>query len=344
VALYVDGALKVAHGYSGSLCDGKLGLVTQNALAHFDDVLVQEYVPPPPPPSATLPLEEDFEDGVADYFEPVLGTWEVAGARYSVTPQANQDGISTLRIEGPMPANLEYRVTMNAEGVSTGRLSNAFLVFDYQGPTDFKFAGSFVGIDHWTIGRRTGSGWYEDAVIEEPVDALVDYALRLVIENDSDVALYVDGALKVAHGYSGSLCDGKLGLVTQNALAHFDDVIVEELVGTTQVQGALAPPLEAYDARSAANLESGLDIESPVNLREDAGGTAGKQPNRQGEVSDRPNARGTWKDPLTGKLDAWTESVDWLLAADEERWNVHAELEAAIDGCLAEIMGERLPY
>jgi len=184
--LVADGVERLTHQFADAVTDGAVGLGTENALSRFDDVLVQQYVPPPPPPSTTLPVEEDFADGVADYFQVEGGSWQVASGRYAVTPPADQDGVSTLRIEAPLPADLEIRATVNMDAITSGRFSNAFVIFDYQGVADFKFAGARQGDDRWVIGRRTTSGWVFDAIQTAPIDALTDYHLQVIVQ-ESDL-------------------------------------------------------------------------------------------------------------------------------------------------------------
>ena len=118
---------------------------------------------PPAPEPGSLPVAEDFDDGVADYFLPQAGAWQVAGDRYNVTPVAeNHDlvAMSTLDVAGPLPADLEIRTTINAdEGyreflgfVLSDYLTNGYIFFDYQSPDEFKFAGADIRSDSWIIG------------------------------------------------------------------------------------------------------------------------------------------------------------------------------------------------
>jgi hypothetical protein len=288
VTLSVDGVAKVAHSYGGSLSDGQVGLGTENAISRYDDVTVQEYVPPP---SGTLPVAEDFDDGVADYFEDRSGTWTVGGGRYSVTPVVSTDGISTLRIGDPLPADLEVAATIRGEGGSGGYLSNAFVIFDYQSPTDFKFAGAYVGINKWSIGHRDGSGWISDAKVGETINALTDYQVRVVIENDSNVTLYVDGAAKVTRSYGDSLTDGQVGLGTKNAISHYDDVSVQQYVSAAALSWhgnltsssvprpplSAAPDLRAFGASPSDPLErtayEGAVLAVAMNQQSDSAAT-----------------------------------------------------------------------
>ena len=87
------------------------------------------------------------------------GSWTVAAGRYGVVPEIDADGVSTLRIADPLPADSKSQPCMNADDVTTGRLSNGLVIFDYQSPTDFKFAGAYVGSNRWLIGHRTSSLW-----------------------------------------------------------------------------------------------------------------------------------------------------------------------------------------
>lgn len=242
--MLVDGVSKVDYVFSDVLTDGTVGLGTWNALAQYDNVLVQQYVPPPPPPSVPLPVTEDFEDGVADGFEMHTGSWSTSSGRYQAVPAG--DALSTLRIDGPLPTQLDLRATVNA-ALETGSLySNALIIFDYQSSTDFKFAGAYARSDKWVIGHRTGTSWITDRSVNESVQASVDYALQLVIDSDQNVRLLVDGVEKVSHSYTGSLTDGAVGLGTWNAIAQFDDVRVQAYVPPPPPPSGSVPLIEDF--------------------------------------------------------------------------------------------------
>ena len=104
------------------------------------------------------------------------------------------------------------------------------MIFDYHSPTDFKFAGTFVGIDQWVIGHSANNadGYAVDKVFAERIDALTDYRMQLLIEGSSVTLNVHDGTQyvsKVAHTYgeTDSLQDGSLGLGTLKGRARFDD-------------------------------------------------------------------------------------------------------------------------
>ena len=104
--------------------------------------------------------------------------------------------------------------------------SNGLLIFDYQSPTNFKFAGAYEAGDRWVIGNRT-SRWRTVRTISESVLPNTDYVVNVSIQNDRTVTLSVDGVPKVTYTFNESLTDGDVGLGTWNAIAWFDDVTVD---------------------------------------------------------------------------------------------------------------------
>ncbi|MAE67010.1 MAG: hypothetical protein CMJ18_22345, partial [Phycisphaeraceae bacterium] len=61
--LLVDGVEKLGHSFTGSLLDGDLGLGTNAAEATFDDFVLVG--------TTTLPFSENFDDGRANFLQPV---------------------------------------------------------------------------------------------------------------------------------------------------------------------------------------------------------------------------------------------------------------------------------
>jgi len=244
VTLEVNGIAKAAHAYAEVLTDGDVGLGMRNSTTHFDNFFVRQYVPPSPP--MPLPVGEDFEDGVAELFQVESGAWLVSAGRYSVTPVANQDGLSMLRIEQPLPASVEAGATINMNTGVSGYLSNGFVIFDYQGPADFKFAGARQGDDLWVMGHRTATSWVFDAIRSWPITAATDYRLQVVLEEGGQATLLVDGQQQLSHQFADTLTDGAIGLGSEDAVTHFDDVLVEPATMTSAaVAQAIQVPAES---------------------------------------------------------------------------------------------------
>jgi hypothetical protein len=167
-----------------------------------------------------LSYTENFNDGAADDFAAVAGTWEVVDSQYRLNAQG-ADGISVLTLAEDVPENFEIGVTMNVAGVS-GFAKNAFVVFDYISEDDFKFAGGLVGGGRWTIGEyvngsrrfltRTGGQMATDT----------DIAISLLYE-DNTATLKSGGESVLEWQFDDAGNDGKFGLLAINALVDFDD-------------------------------------------------------------------------------------------------------------------------
>ncbi len=247
VALLVNGTQKVSHSFSDSLSDGEVGLGSWDSLSQFDDVVLQPYVPPPPPPSTTLPVLEDFEDGVADFFLEHSAGWSVSGGSYHLASPPGSEAISTLLLAETLPADLQFEATVQAGLSGGGYQSNALLIFDYHNAKDFKFAGAYAGVDQWVIGHRTSTSWVTDVLLAQTVDANKDYRLELIITNDHDVALLVNGTQKVSRSFSDSLSDGEVGLGSWDSLSQFDDVVLQPYVPPPPPPSTTLPVLEDFE-------------------------------------------------------------------------------------------------
>ena len=51
---------------------------------------------------------------------------------------------------------------------------NGVIIFDYQSPTDFKFAGAYFGSGKWLIGHRNGAGWKKDVSVDADIEIETD--------------------------------------------------------------------------------------------------------------------------------------------------------------------------
>ncbi|MAE65808.1 MAG: hypothetical protein CMJ18_16180, partial [Phycisphaeraceae bacterium] len=221
VTLIVDGETMLTHTFASPVTAGRVGYGTHNAAAAFDDLAIE--VPP------SLPYFEDFADGQADFLTPVSGAWSIDGAtRYVSTPAVGEDGVSVLTLSEALPATFAIDTLMHGLDGGAGYSKNAAVIFDYQGPTDFKFAGGFFGAGQWQIGHHDGTSWVVDASFAEPLQLRQDYLAQLVIR-DGAAALTVDGVLKVSHDFGAPLSDGRVGLGTRSAVAGFNALAVRDI-------------------------------------------------------------------------------------------------------------------
>lgn len=85
-------------------------------------------------------------------FTPVSGTWQFEGGEYSGSGSGTN---ISLRNNAATTDNMviESDVFINPDGAS----QNAFIIFDYQSPTEFKYAYASANGDHWGVGYYNGS-------------------------------------------------------------------------------------------------------------------------------------------------------------------------------------------
>ncbi|MAE63613.1 MAG: hypothetical protein CMJ18_05025 [Phycisphaeraceae bacterium] len=217
VSLHVDGVAVLSHTFADGLHDGRVGLGTRGAAAVFDDLLIEN--------APRLPASEDFRDGDDGFFTPVAGTWQVNEFdRYLGTSPEGGHALSVLTLGETLPAL--YDLEMLIRGKEGGASQNGLLIFDYQGPSDFRFAGGFIGAGQWQVGRYDGANWLVDAMLTEPLAPEQDYRLRLEVRGRA-VTLIVDDVPKLAYDFGGAgAMTGQVGAGARDAIAVFDDLSI----------------------------------------------------------------------------------------------------------------------
>ncbi|MBT4694213.1 MAG: cadherin-like domain-containing protein, partial [Planctomycetaceae bacterium] len=168
----------------------------------------------------SLSYTEDFNDGTADDFAAVEGTWEVVNSEYSLNSQG-KDGISVLTLAEDIPEDFEIGVTMNVAGIS-GFYRNAFVVFDYISEDDFKFAGALVGGGRWAIGEYVNGSRRFLTRTDGQMATDTDLAISLLYQGNT-ATLKSDGESVLEWQFSDAGNDGKFGLLAINAQVEFDD-------------------------------------------------------------------------------------------------------------------------
>ncbi|MCY2987312.1 MAG: hypothetical protein NTY19_05530 [Planctomycetota bacterium] len=185
-----------------------------------------------PARQAALPLQaEAFQSDVAPAaLEGATTKWSIVGtSTFAVQVHAgDQNVIRVLQTDAPLPANTEFRVTFNPRSTEQWSGANALMVFDYKSPTDFKYAGAFVSINRWAIGRMTERGYTIDKTVPGEFQSGSDYHLALRIEGET-VSLTADGIAKLSHTFPEPLPKGRLGLLSWNNTSRFNDLAVVEI-------------------------------------------------------------------------------------------------------------------
>ena len=142
--------------------EGELGLVLQKDFDWHDQTGA-----PADPQAGNIPggnrdvlRTANFNDGKSQGFYSDSGVWIVTNGRLEVVPSAlGGDAVSVFYVDSYLPNYFEIQATINAAKPLAGYQSNAYLIFDYVSPTDFKFAGVNISTNKIEMGYRTADGW-----------------------------------------------------------------------------------------------------------------------------------------------------------------------------------------
>lgn len=193
--------------------------------------------PDPLPEPSTDPSEEEFrayslnfnhqDDGA---FETVAGNSDRVAGQLHLTTGDELVAVSVLDNEA-LPDRTATRVytTVRADAVAN-LYKNGFIVFDYQSPEDFKYAGAWAGADRWAIGEVVQGEFTDVVALDEVIGEGPAYELQVWIE-DSTLTFLVEGQEKLKHTFDESVDDGRIGVATYNSQSRFDQVAVMQLYG-----------------------------------------------------------------------------------------------------------------
>ena len=225
---------------------GELGLVLQKDFAWQDQTGA-----PADPQAGNIPgghrdvlRSAGFNDGEAQGFFVDSGTWAATAGKYQVEPTvAGGDAVSVFYVDSYIPNYFEMLATLSAVKPTGGTKANAYLVFDYQSQTDFKFAGINVSTNKLEVGHRNEQGWFVDKQASYPsqLKSGTDYNVFLAL-NGSSVILIVNNQVTMTHtfaprvdadGISYGLSKGMVGLGANNSKAQIDNVVVQRVAPVT---------------------------------------------------------------------------------------------------------------
>ena len=119
-------------------------------------------------------------------------------------------------------ALLELTSTFRVDSASA---SGGF-VFDYYGPTDFKYVTISAATRQITLGHRTASGWTTDATFTlNSLQPGVDYQLAMTLRGTT-VNVTLGGTTVLSHAFNSLLTDGEFGLFARTGTSSFDMLAV----------------------------------------------------------------------------------------------------------------------
>ncbi|QDU78366.1 FG-GAP repeat protein [Polystyrenella longa] len=234
VALSVDNKLMMQATFTEPINEGRIGLATYNAVSLFDNLIVGEDVDQGAP--LVLPYREDFNDGSSDQFEfDQPESWSIQSSDDEVFLQVDASEYKGLRIghlnfDRPMPNSYEMSAFVTSMG-GPNRWLDGFLIFDYQSPTNFKYAGMFTGVNQWVIGHYQGNWTNRLAQVDlddvgNQIYASKAYTLHVTVD-DNDVELRVDGIPTLSATFASGITNGTVGVAAQNAVTRFDNLHID---------------------------------------------------------------------------------------------------------------------
>ena len=180
---------------------------------------------------------ENFNHQDDGAFETVRGQSRVAAGQMHLIADENDVAISVLDDES-LPERTQTRMytTVRSDAIR-GRWYNGFVVFDFESPDNFKYAGAWAGANRWAIGEVVDGEFTDVTSVAAAIGEGPAYELQLWIEDDT-ATLLVDGQQKLTHAFDVVIDDGQLGVATKNAQSRFDQVAVMQLHGGSHADDA----------------------------------------------------------------------------------------------------------
>lgn len=178
-----------------------------------------------------------FNDGSMEAFAPDSGVFQVSSGRLGVAAESlGGDAAAVFHVGDALPIYYEIQASITAVKPTAGWKANAYVIFDYFSPTDFKFAGIDVALNKIQMGHRTPGGWVVD--VQKPAQLKPDRIYNLLVAvNGTVVTLVVDGSQafsyvfqpRIIDGYSYGLNQGLVGMGSDNSRGTFDNIAVQVL-------------------------------------------------------------------------------------------------------------------
>jgi Ca2+-binding RTX toxin-like protein len=222
--------------------DGELGLIVQQDHGLWQDQTGGPTDPQPgniPGGRRDVKGNADFNDGSMSAFAVDSGVWQVSNGALSVAAESlGKDAAAVFYADAYLPIYYELKADVTIQKPTAGWKANAYVMFDYFSPTDFKFAGIDAATNKMVVGHRTAEGWI--------IDAQAPYTGQIVSDTRYQVLVAVNGTLvtvqvensqafsfnyapRILNGEAVGLNKGFIGVGSDNARGLFDNVVVQTL-------------------------------------------------------------------------------------------------------------------
>jgi Ca2+-binding RTX toxin-like protein len=242
--------------------DGEMGLITQRDHGLWGTQTGGPTDPQPgniPGGRRDVLRSADFNDGTLYSFAVDSGTFAVTGGALTVAAaNTNGDAAAVFYQDDYLPIYYEIAGSVTPFKPVGGYKANAYLLFDYWSPTDFKFAGIDVSTNKVVLGHRSGANWIVDSWT--PYQTKADTAFQLLIQvNGTSVTVNIDSKKSFSYLFGPRMVDGEanglnkgmIGVGSDQARGSFDNIAIQVVQPTITLDS-----LEDYND-GAANLYTG---------------------------------------------------------------------------------------
>jgi hypothetical protein len=170
------------------------------------------------------------------------GSWTVTSGALAVTAESlGQDAVAVWYHDEYLPVYYEIDARVLLSKPTAGWKANAYVIFDYWGPNDFKFAGLDDSTNKLVMGYRDASGWHVVAQSSIPGGVKYDrwYDLLVAI-NGTNVTVRLNNSEYFSYTFAPRVVDnvqyglnkGLLGFGSDNSRGMFDNIALQILPPT----------------------------------------------------------------------------------------------------------------
>ncbi|HYC45994.1 MAG TPA: hypothetical protein VED01_10995 [Burkholderiales bacterium] len=177
-----------------------------------------------------------FDNNKPENLHADSGTWQATGGVLQVAATSQHgDAVSVYQIGDALPSYFELVARIKTVKPTGGWSANSYVIFDYVGPQDFKFAGLDVSTNKLVIGHRNSNGWIVDKQAAMPGSVKADTWYDIMLSVNGLTATMIVGkaslsatyAARVDHGISYGLNWGLVGFGSNNSRGAMDNIAVQ---------------------------------------------------------------------------------------------------------------------
>ena len=104
-----------------------------------------------------------FNSGAPEALAADSGSWSAVNGTMQVAASSlHGDAVAVYQVGDALPGYYEVQATIQGFKPTSGWKANSYIIFDYQGETNFKFAGLDISNSKLVMGHRNATGWIVD--------------------------------------------------------------------------------------------------------------------------------------------------------------------------------------